>query len=239
MSMKRMNNFRILTTSLFATFACLVQAADVNHFDLMDRTVRLIGPELAGLHTRAHGMRLDNSHILTAAHVVEKMPGGSVLTVSNGTGQIMGSATVLVAGEKEFNDLALLAFTPTNQFVRVATPVAICSEDARGGELLLVAYEDTAIQTHASMDSPFVSYSQVAMYSRATQAFFSNGVSGAGVYSMEHLCLAGVISRQSSIGPGSTPCLRSLAHGVGDKPCGTYFGTEFVPATTIRKFLKN
>lgn len=191
-------------------------------------------------------MLLDNDHILTAAHVVDEMPNGAVLTVSNAFGETLGTATVLLAGAKQVNDLALLAFTRANELVRVVSPVSICSEDAKSGELLTVAYEKKATRTHASMDEAFVSYDRGIAYSRATQAFFSNGVSGAGVYSMERLCLAGIISRQTSsqsIDPNDpnaiTSCLDTLKFGVKDKACGSHFGTEFVPATTIRKFLQN
>lgn len=236
---------RTLIGSFLATVACFVQAADANIFEMERRTVHIRGTEKSGALARAHGMLLDNDHILTAAHVVENMPVGSVLTVSNEFGETMGTATVLLAGMKDVNDLALLAFTRVDDSVRMVTPVSICSEETRSGELLVVAFEKTAVETHASMDQAFVTRTQTATYSRATQAFFSNGVSGAGVYSTERLCLAGIISRQTSdqhIDPSDPndriPCLDTLRYGVKDKACGSYFGTEFVPTSIIGKFLQ-
>ncbi len=230
MSKISMKLLRTLIGPLLATNACFVQAAEVDPFELVSRNVRLIGPEVSGLFKTAQGVRLNNDHILTAAHVVENLPSGSTLTVFNVVDQRkIGTATVLREGVKEVNDLALLAFTATNQFTRVLTPAHVCSGDTLPGELLVVAYENTFTKTHANMDDSFLTIAgDSPTYSKATQAFFSNGVSGAGVYSLEHSCLAGIISGY-----------RPVCSDRGNTACGGHFGTEFTPASTIRQFLKS
>lgn len=202
----------------------------------MSRTVRVKSSLSWG-----HGLMLNDGQILTAAHVVDKLDKQSELEILDLHGRHVGKATILKVADRETTDLALLALKPVDPSMPQKFAILpVCKKNIVGGDPIFVAYENTGVITHASMDDVFIQLRGSGDFSIATQAFFSNGVSGSGVYSMKDGCLAGVISRRSSTGLGNNSCLKTIAKGLTeDKACGAYFGTEFVPAESIASFLRS
>ena len=198
-------------------------------------TVRIVTPN----GSWGHGVRLDDHRILTAAHVVDEEADGASFKAFDLHGREIGIATIAKIGSRRRPDLALLTygFDPTQMpWLRLRDHIRICEQDAAPGEKLGVAFGNVFHSTHASFD--FVTMSQQQATSTATEAFFSRGVSGAGVYSTERSCLTGIVSQRETWEINSAGC---LADAIGTKPrlegCGVLIGTKYVVAAEIRAFL--
>ena len=223
----------------FALVTCIFSfvafAGDSDLGDAMSRTVKISGDKGWG-----HGLRIDQTHILTAAHVIDMEPNYQ-FEITNANSIKLGTARLLKIGNRLGVDLALLEFVPTEPFyANIRTPVKVCQKNATPGEELAVAFENTVQRTHASLESGFTVHEKGQVYSHATEAFFSRGVSGAGVYNVQPYCLAGVISKyeENSTSPtGSCIGLNYSGRQI-TTACASEFGTVFVTADDIANFLK-
>ncbi|GEM_PF-5939179 len=223
----------VFVASLVFVSSCF--AGSNEPFFPVNNVVRIVSP-----HGWGQGVLLGQHRILTAAHVVDTEGKRAKFSILDKFGRKLGSATVEKAGQRGNVDLALLTLNLSENAPSVdAITISVCKENAVPGEELEVAADATQYSTHASSD--YVEAYKNHEYSTATEAFFSHGTSGAGVYSKAHRCLVGIVSRQDSWGGADIQgCLSDLVkEQPRDKVCKVKFGTEFVAAEDIRKFLAN
>lgn len=198
----------------------------------IQRTVRITTPS----GHWAQGVLINGDRVLTAAHVVESAKADAIFFVDSL--RFRGAkATVLRRGNMAQVDLALLGLQNGQSIPTISVPeIEICRNASKVGDQLEVAFDNQSSITHASADFLSIYHGQVA--STATEAFFSHGVSGAGVYAENGLCLVGIISHQE-LTSGSNGCLKN---DLDMKPtttgCSARIGTVFVGTDDIRKFLQ-
>lgn len=189
------------------------------------------------------GVWLGNGWVLTANHLFTGYRDGDSVQVSI-HGKTL-AAKVMARGDMDSADLALL-------HVEGSPPVAwsgprICSDPTAVASPLGVVSYDNAIQTFATPEH--ATYSKGKMWSEATTASMSPGVSGSPVFDESQACLTGIISRVEvhMMLVGDNPeqqkaCLdaaRGQTHQFFPITCGTSAPTLFSSLERMREFLKS
>lgn len=210
-------------------------SADTNQVppvDMSSRIARIEGSQFWG-----HGVILDSHHILTAAHVVDTDAQGYEFAIKNVMGFELGKAHILKIGNRRDVDLAVLEFSSVlKPLIGSLGPAPVCEKNEPAGSDVAVAFGSKTQWTHTSHD--FVVYEKGTAYSNAVEAFLSHGVSGAGVYSVQLSCLAGIVSLQMGNSMDGATCISDDVNKIPkDAACLSRLGSVFVPASDLRKFL--
>lgn len=191
------------------------------------------------------GVWLGNGKVLTAAHLFMGRKDGASVDVIIHRHTLTG--TLLSHGDFGTFDLALIE-VPLEEIPKDVAAIpfpALCNcNEVIGAQLYVVAHdqshETTASPEHAIQDKG-------RLWSTATTATLSHGVSGAGVFDARTGCLAGIVSRSVSDwhitfnADENRKCIQAIvenANGPPDITCEFDAPTLFVPATRISEFLQ-
>lgn len=174
---------------------------------------------------KGSGVIINNSNILTAAHVVDEADGMEI-RIKYKAKSIPVQLTLL--GNRAGTDLALLttSLDADATGMNFKTKVPICEHDMHRAQEVDVLLSTVYFSSAGAVNPAFQIHNKSKQVTNHITAFLDHGASGGGVFDHERECLLGIISKQNI-----------NAFNAGEIEVKNY-GTIITPASDISAFMQ-